>query len=130
MFLEMKLMNENSIHIYLSEWEKCNPENNSELERVFLEKDTIVRKTAQELSQRKILEIRGLRDGLSVRSFSSRHETVMLCGVFRFAFSSSLVFATVSSALNSFPDGFFLSFFRIHPDSFLKNSAFIKPYKH
>jgi len=37
----------------------------------------------------------------------------MLCGIFGFVFSSSLIFATVASTLNSFPDCFFLSFMRV-----------------
>lgn len=63
-------MIENRNYIYLSEWDKHEPDESNAMRKLFLENDPRVRKIAQDLSMKGMLHITELRQGLSIRSTS------------------------------------------------------------
>ena len=63
-------MAEDPISVYLSEWESRGPESERCLEGVFLSDDPSVRKMAQCLSEKGMLEISELRKGILIKSNS------------------------------------------------------------
>ncbi|HPJ84423.1 MAG TPA: hypothetical protein PLY09_06665 [Methanothrix sp.] len=63
-------MAENRISVCLSEWDSCGPESKRALEGVFLKDDPSVRKMAQNLSEKGMLEVSELRKGLLIKSNS------------------------------------------------------------
>ena len=63
-------MSEDKIDVSLYEWDKLYPDDQNELKGFVFEKDIIVQRAILDLSKKGILEVRELRDGLYVESFS------------------------------------------------------------
>lgn len=63
-------MSEDKIDVSLYEWDKLYPDDQNELKGFVFKKDIIVQRAILDLSKRGILEVRELRDGLYVESFS------------------------------------------------------------